>query len=254
MKRLLLSLAAALVVALAAVAAPGSRFDNEDLNYNISYKWGLVQKNAGTCRISLRVNGDRASATLTGRTDPWADKIYKVRDTLRANFSLSTLKPSRYERIAHENDYYAHDIVDYTHSGNNVTAATTVIRRSDKKPLRRENYRLSASGEAVDMLSVLYYIRLMDFANMVRGQSKQLTIFSGKKKENLSIRYINREDIKIDGRTYSAYRVAFTFTSDGKKKSSESISAWISTDARRIPLKIEGSLKIGKVRCIYSPR
>lgn len=252
MKRFLLLLFAALAVAFTADCA--TSFGNEDLNYKISYKWGLVQKNAGTCCISLRVNGDRASVTLTGRTDPWADKIYKVRDTLCANFSLSTLKPTRYERIAHENDYYAHDIVEYTHSGNNVTAATTVIRRSDKKPLRRENYKLTASGQAVDMLSVLYFIRRMDFNTMTRGQSKQLTIFSGKKKENLSIRYVGREDLKIGGKTYSAYRVAFTFTSDGKKKSSESISAWISANADRIPLKIEGSLKIGKVRCIYSPR
>lgn len=58
--------------------------------------------------------------------------------------------------------------------------------------------------------------------------------------------------VKINGKNQDAYRIRFTFTTDGRKQSSEPIEAWISTDARHIPLLIEGSLKIGKVRCIYT--
>lgn len=254
MKRLAAILASLMIFALSASAVDRAPLANETLRYKLSYKWGLVQKNAGSATITLRVNGDRCSATLTGRTDPWADKFYKVRDTLRTTFSAKTMLPTRYERIAHEGgDYYAHDVVSFGRSGANVTAKTVAKRRTKKHPqLRTESYSLSGTGRSVDMLSVLYYLRSMNFDRMVRGQSENLTIFSGKKKENLRITYHGRERIKINGKHYDSYRVFFTFTSDGKKKSSDPIDAWISADASRIPLKIEGSLKIGKVRCIYA--
>ena len=30
------------------------------------------------------------------------------------------------------------------------------------------------------------------------------------------------------------------------------MDAWISTDAQRIPLKLEGTLPVGKVQCFYT--
>ena len=38
------------------------------------------------------------------------------------------------------------------------------------------------------------------------------------------------------------------------KKSSDDMSAWISTDSRRIPLRIEGKLPVGKIHILYDGR
>ncbi len=40
--------------------------------------------------------------------------------------------------------------------------------------------------------------------------------------------------------------------SDGGKKTSDDMDAWISADARRIPVRLEGKLPVGKVHCVYT--
>lgn len=51
-------------------------FQNEDLKYVISYKWGLIHKDAGEATLSLRQAGGNYNVTLTARTKPWADRFY----------------------------------------------------------------------------------------------------------------------------------------------------------------------------------
>ncbi len=89
---------------------------------------------------------------------------------------------------------------------------------------------------------------------MKNGESITLNIFSGKRKELLHITFKGNDKVKLEDTTYPAYHLEFTFTSDGKKKTSGNINAWISADSRRIPLKLEGSLPIGKVQCFYMPQ
>ena len=69
-------------VLLACGMARGAEFNNEDLHYVISYKWGLIHKDAGDATLSLRRHGANYNLKLTAKTKPWADRIYKVRDTL----------------------------------------------------------------------------------------------------------------------------------------------------------------------------
>lgn len=227
--------------------------NNETINYKVSYKWGLVHKQAGTARITLRRSGDKYSAIAVGRSDPWADKFYKLRDTLRT-YMRSDFSPTKYEYIAHEDGKYSHDIVTFTHSGNTVTGHCTRTRKAKKeKAPTTQKTTLTATGMTVDMLSSYFYLRSIDFASMRPGAKRSINIFSGKRKELLTFTYSGTEKLKLDGKTYNTYKVTFTFTSDGKKKTSEPIQAWVSTDANRIPLKLVGKLKIGQVQCTYSP-
>ena len=243
----------ALCMAVIALSCAAQTLTSETLNYKVSYKWGLVHKNAGTATLNLRVNGGTCHASVYGRTDSWADKFYKLRDTLTSTFSLATMMPTEYQRIAHEGGRYAHDIVKFTRQGDNVTGNCTRFRRGKgETEVKKSATVLNARGMTVDMLSAFYYLRTLDFASMAKGHATTVNIFSGKKKELLNITYVGPETIKYDGKSHATYHVRFTFTSDGRKKSSDPIDAWISTDSRHIPLKLEGSLKVGKIRCFYT--
>ena len=44
----------------------------------------------------------------------------------------------------------------------------------------------------------------------------------------------------------------FRFYDTSGKKTSDNISAWISTDSRRIPLKVEGKLALGSMKAVYT--
>lgn len=242
------------VLMLTAICANAVSLGNETLKYKVIYKWGLVHKQAGTARLLLNRSGNFYSASAFARSDPWADGIYKLRDTMRTTMHAADFSPTRYEYIAHEDGKYSHDIVTFSRSGNSVTGHCSRTRKpKGETKATTKKITLQANGTTVDMLSSFYYLRSLDFQHMKPGDKKVINIFSGKRKELLTFTYSGTQNLKLDGKTYSTYKVTFTFTSDGKKKTSEPIQAWVSTDARRIPLKLIGKLKIGQVQCLYVP-
>lgn len=90
MTRLLITL----IMMVATAAQIGAiDFNDESLNYRVTYKWGLIQKNAGRANLTLRRSGNDYHAVLTARSDPWADHIYSVRDTLRSHMTGADMQP-----------------------------------------------------------------------------------------------------------------------------------------------------------------
>ena len=64
-------------------------------------------------------------------------------------------------------------------------------------------------------------------------------------------RNLGKENVEIRDEICPAYKVSFTFTGEGGKKTSDDMWAWISADTDHIPLKLEGKLPVGKVQCFY---
>lgn len=252
MTRTILSL---IIFALTCFAAQAQTLKPETLNYKVTYKWGLIQKQAGTARIVLtRPSSSTYYAEMFARTQPWADSFYKVRDTLTTRFSSSTYIPTEYHRIAHEDGSYAHDILHFTTSGNTTTANCRRIRRGKKDNTNSETtINLSATGPTVDLLSSFFFIRTLPYATLTAGTKKNINIFSGKRKELLSITFIGKEQIKYEKKSTDVYHIRFTFTSEGRRETSRPIDAWLSTAPGHVPLKLVGELKIGKIQCFLIP-
>lgn len=227
-------------------------FDDETLNYVISFKWGLIHKDAGTASLSLRNAGDKYKIRLTGKTKSWADNFYQVRDTLIGTVRKDGLKPERYSKIAHEDGKYSRDDIVYSYAGSTVGGAAkrTKIDKKGNKTNSEKNF--TASGPVYDMLSVFYFLRVIDYEKLTSGNVVKATMFSGSKVEALTIRCVGKEMIKLRDKTKrEAYHIKFKFTTEGRKKSSDDIDAWISTDPQHIPLQVVGSLPVGQVKCYY---
>lgn len=243
------------LIMLVATAAHISAIDfgNESLNYRVTYKWGLIQKNAGRANLTLKRNGDDYHAVLTARSDPWADHIYSVRDTLRSHMSGTDMHPVIYDKATHEAGKYSHDVIRYTYEGKNVTAECTRYRLDKKGHETASDISLEASAPAVDMLSIYYFVRRLDYSRMTKGQHSYATIFSGKRKEKLTVIYDGTETVKVDGTSYRCHRISFTFTAEGRP-SSDPMTAWISDDNDRIPVKVTGQLPVGKIHVLFTGR
>lgn len=244
-----------LIIAISTpVAGSALGFANETLNYVVSYKWGLIHKDAGTATLSLRNYGDSYHIQLTARSKPWADKIYKVRDTLVSTVAHNGFKPLSYTRIAHEDGKYSRDDIAYTYNGRDASAKCLRTRTRKGKTSITEKM-LAAQGAAYDMLSVFYFLRLIDYASLRPGQIVVTTLFSGKETETVRIKPVSTEIIRLRDKTKAeAYHIRFNFTSAGKKKSSDDIDAWISTAPGHIPLLVVGSLPVGQIKCYFTGR
>ena len=153
---------------------------------------------------------------LYAGSEPWADKLYYLRDTLTTRMSTANHTPEYYERVANEDGKYARDVVRFTRDGNRVTATTRRYRRARPgAELKQADAELEAIGETVDMVSAFYYARTMPFAKMAPGQQRIINIFSAKKKERLTITFAGTETVRIDNRSYDTYHIKFRFTTDG---------------------------------------
>lgn len=231
-------------------AAANNSFADETLKYVITYKWGLITKDSGEATLSLKNQGSKYYIRLTGKTKPWADDLFQVRDTLISVMDKSKFRPLSYTKVAHEGGKYAKDVIEYSYSGDHVSGKATKYREK-KGTSKTENLELSASGDTFDMLSVFYWLRSIDPAGMPTGQKITATLFSGSHEETVKIWKVGEQTIKLrDGSKREAWHIKFTFTSKGGKKTSDDIDAWISKDGKRIPLEIKGKLPLGHV-CAY---
>lgn len=246
MNKLRLS-AATLLLCLTATLSEARSYTSETLHYDIVYQWGLVWKHAADATLSIKKTNSGYFSQLTGRTRSWADKVYPVRDTLKCTMN-SKMQPLKYEKLTHEKSYYARDVVEFNYNYSHTNAKGTRYRVG--KP--NQTINLSAKCQAYDMVSVFYMLRNLDFNELSKSKSYTTVIFSGKEKEYLTIRYKGVENVKMrSGKKRQAYRIAFKFTQEGGKKSSDDIDAWLSTDDQRIPLLLVGKLPVGQVKCYY---
>ena len=228
-------------------AAP--RFSNETLHYVITYKWGLVTKEAGEATLRLQNSGRNYMVTLTARTKPWADKIFLVRDTLKATILADPFRPARYEKISHEGGKYAKDVIVYSYSGGTTHAKVNRVKVKNGKT-KRSTKAFSARQEAFDMLSIFYFLRTVDYSRIQKGHSLRKIIFSGSRSETITIRNLGVQRLRLrNGTMATAYHIRFKFTSEGGKKSSDDMDTWISTSAPYIPYQLEGNLPVGKIKC-----
>lgn len=250
MKQLLLIFLAAMA-ALGVCAQP--QYTDEHLSYRVTYKWGLIHKQAGSAEFILKKNPHDYSAILTARTQPWADRIFQVRDTLSGSMRHSDMAPLRYVKATNEGGVYRNDVIDYTYNPDNtITAKCRRYKKAKNKPAERSDTVLTAPMPGTDMLSVYYLVRRLPFDTMKPGTVAYAKIFSGKKIEDLAVRYDGIETIKLDGKKYECYKIGFSFSSERLKNSSAPMKAWISTESDRIPIKLVGELPIGKIQVLWN--
>lgn len=228
-------------------------FNNETLHYVVSYKWGLIHKDAGDATLSLRRNGSHYNAVFTASSRKWIDRFYVLRDTLLSTMNVEDLSPVSYKKITSENGHRQRDELKYSKARGITKGDVTKYRIKDGKWTAKKS-SLTASGPVFDMLSVFYYLRALDYDKLAtQNHVYKVTIFSGSQCETLTIRSYGKETIKLrDKSKCEAYKISFKFTQRGGKKSSEDINTWISTDADHIPLYMVGKLPIGEVRAYYT--
>ena len=150
------SLIALVVFSFLLSAASAADFVDETLHYVISYKWGLIHKDAGTATLSLKNIGDKYHVKLTGKTKSWADNFYQVRDTLTGTIAKNGLKPEEYSKIAHEDGKYSRDDIVYSYAGSHVGELLNERRLTRKaiRPIAKKTLR----PQVLRMICLAYFI------------------------------------------------------------------------------------------------
>lgn len=226
---------------------------DETLHYSVNFRWGFIDANAGIATLTTRnlPDSNQFQATLTGKSINMLGHYYEVGDTLTGTIMADVVKPVYTEHISGEDGEFSIETITYDDSPGPNTEGSIVKRLPDGKVMRS---RVShyAGGLTLDLLSVFYYIRQIDYDRLVKGDEVTVNVFSGKNPETLKVTYMGRGSQSIDGTASDVFEIVLNFsTRSGGAGASDEMHVMISTDDRRIPLVIDGTLKVGHLVCKF---
>jgi hypothetical protein len=220
----------------AAMVYPQNNFQpGEKVEYLIHY--GPL--NAGLATAELMRSAYKGTlcyhARAMARTTGLADKLFKVLDTYEGYFDSISLLPVKSVRDVSEGRYKRHDEVTYDHKNRKATSVRSGIH--DIPP------------DIMDMTTVFYSMRNIDFDTMSPGQVIKINTFFDDDLFPFDIRYMGKEDIKVRERTYRCIKLV-PYVEPGRIFESENdMTIWLSDDMNQIPVCVRFDLIVGAFKC-----
>lgn len=241
--------AALFAASLGASAALPVAYGLETVKYDVTYRWGFINKVAGhgTVATQCSATGDFAGR-LDGHSIPWGGRIYSVRDTLSATFTGTTEAGVPAERVTYRNGRYFKPELSQA-SSLTFTDPATYWDTDGSGTLSASNDTKEAVAITADMLSLFYYAKAIDFSTLADGGHLAIPITNPDGSAGgLSITYGGEQTVNIGSLEVPTYAIVFNYTYNGEP-SAYPVHAWISKTGR-IPVIISAELVIGHLEMV----
>jgi hypothetical protein len=219
----------------------------EEARYRISYNWFVLWTDVGEVRFSVKdskVSGIPCLHLLAvGATYKSWDWFFKVRDRYESWVDPETLKPIVFNRDVYEGGY----TIKHRYVFNHRKGLAYTQTQNNDKPARRDTF--SITDCTFDLVSVLYYVRNIDYSGYRVNDTIPITILLDNEIYNIYFRYLGTEKKKIkklgeiDCMKFSAMLIQGSVFKGGEK-----MFLWVTNDKNRIPVYIESPIIIGSVR------
>ncbi len=76
-----------------------------------------------------------------------------------------------------------------------------------------------------------------------------VNIFAGQTPETLTVTYNGRSTRPVRGREVATFGISLDFSAQGEPGAVDNMEIWLADDDTRVPVQINGSLKIGHIEC-----
>jgi hypothetical protein len=95
-----------------------------------------------------------------------------------------------------------------------------------------------------DLISCFYYFRLLP---MQVGKTYAIPTQSSGKNYQLYVRVLDREKVTVPAGTFDCFRLKPIVKEDTVFRNKGEIDLWVTTDQRRMPVKVESGIVIGSI-------
>jgi len=170
-----------------------------------------------------------------GKTAPFFDWFFKVRDVYETFIDTSTLLPLVFNRDVNEGGHLINQQYKFNHKDSNVVTqdSTFII------PINIQ-----------DMLSALFYARTFKKESIINGDSFYVPIFMDDENYYLEIKYLQNEILetkwgKVDCMAFQPKMQEGRVFEDG-----EEMKIWISDDANHLLLRVETKVWAGTIKAV----
>ena len=174
------------------------------------------------------------------RTSPGVDLLYKLRDYLHEEFSRASLAPRAVYIKQSENRRNSEYQLSFDRSARLVTAVKRNKRGSATSRFAADNPFGPVSGAIMALSQPL-----------TAGQKLRFDVFSARSRYVIDFTVAGRERISTALGDFDALRIvpAIAYMSDtGQRKTTRATMLWVSADRRHLPLRIETTAFVGKLR------
>jgi len=220
----------------------------ENIQYDLYFNYGILNARAGRGSITVteaNYRGVKAYKTvMLLNTSGLAGNLYAVHDTL-TSYIDSNLRPLLFTKEAFEGKDYSVERQVYTYNGEKIRIRA--VRHWNGKELFDEV--VTTDKCTYDYLSVLSYVRNLDYTGMKPGDRHYIQFISGRKPVDMYVNYQGISSIKANnGKTYEVIDISMTIHDDAFTNPKEALRASLTNDENRIPVIIDTSIRIGSVK------
>ena len=221
-------------------------FSQIDLPYKIgeyvSYKISFRAINVGFADLqiseSIQLNSRPTFHVIgKGRTAPFFDWFFKVRDVYETFIDTNTLLPLLFKRAVNEGGHLINQRYQFNHNDNKVITQDS----SFFIPINTQ-----------DMLSAFFLARTFKKESIIDGKSFYIPLFMDDENYNLEIKYLSNEIIdtkwgKIDCMVFQPKMQEGRVFEDG-----EQMKIWITDDANHLLLEVETEIWAGTIKAVLN--
>lgn len=219
----------------------------EELRYRVSYNWGILWIDAGEAEFradtALRNGVKVFEFNSFGSSYRVYDVIFRVRDFFHSIVRYHDFEPLFFSEDIREGGRVKKSEYLYDPELNKVYIENFIPESGWVRD------SLTIASRAFDVLSGVYYLRTLDYANMLPGDTIPITLLAGLEKKTLDIVFHGHEILPAeDGAEISTWRFSTVIFGGTIFRGNTTIDVWVTDDEWRIPVLIESTLIIGSVK------
>jgi hypothetical protein len=169
------------------------------------------------------------------------DSYFKIRDLYQSWIGKTDLKPYIFKRNVDEGGFRFN--MKYT-----IKRAALQAKYDFEKDGNTSSSVIKIKDDTQDLISILYYIRNLDFEKMPLNKATTISVLVDEKINNITLVYKAKETIKNEllGQK-PCYKLAVSINQQGLLKK-ESNFIWLSADKNKIPVQIKAEIPIGSIQ------
>lgn len=218
----------------------------EKLRFRIYYNWKFVWVPAGEVEFSINEHDEEQYfVEVIGKSYPAYESFFKVDDYYSSRIDKSNLLPNYFLRDVEEGPYNRYDSILFDQQNLHIES------HWGKQPEDAERFEFEAESCVQDMVSILYFVRNLDYTQLDNKTIVPVKIFFDKEFYPLKMEVNKREKKKIKGMGKFKTIKLIPEAVDGHVFDEDTkMDVWISDDQNKIPLLIESPLTIGSAKAV----
>lgn len=219
----------------------------ERVTYTVSYTWLMLWTDVGEVNFEVKSDKkfgrDALHLHCTGKSYPFYDWFFKVRDLYESWVDPVTLEPIYFNRAINEGGYKKENEYTFKKKSNQIYAR---IKRRDK-PSTYDT--LNVPSCTYDVVTAIYISRNLDFSKAEIGKVIPVSVALDREVYNVGYKFLGRETKNISGLgKFKCLKFQVDLVAGDVFSGEQKLMVWVTDDRNKIPISIESPIKVGSIK------